>query len=130
MTDYQVTTVKEYGKVRRLNVEDTDKAHRKTANYIREELQKPWKGKTIVMTHHLPHPLCVAERFKGDSLNTFFMTDLDYIIRNFDIDVWVHGHTHNNVDITVHNTRILCNPMGYHGVQLNQDFDEGLTFGC
>jgi predicted phosphodiesterase len=128
MTDYQITTVREHGKVRKMNVQDTNKAHFETVNFIREELQKPWVGKTIVMTHHLPHELCVAEFFKGNALNAFFMTDLDHIIRNFDIDVWVHGHTHNNVDVEVHGTRILCNPMGYHGVQLNQDFNEELVF--
>jgi len=126
MTDYQVVTVMEHGKLRRLNVQDTNRAHFETINFIREELQKPWNGKTIVMTHHLPHPMCVQKQWEGSDLNAFFMTDLDHIIRNFDIDLWVHGHTHDNVDVEVHNTRILCNPMGYHGVCLNQDFKEDL----
>jgi Icc-related predicted phosphoesterase len=128
MTDYQITTVREHGKVRRMNVQDTNKMHCETANYIRNQLQVPWYGKTIVMTHHLPHPLCVHPQWEGSGLNAFFMTDLDHIIRNFDIDVWCHGHTHDVVDIDVHNTRILCNPMGYHGVKLNQDFKEELIF--
>jgi len=130
MADYKITEVREHGKVRKMNVQDTNRAHFETTNFIREELQKPWTGKTIVMTHHLPHPLCVAEFFKGSDLNAFFMTDLDHIIKNFDIDFWVHGHTHDNVDVEVHGTRILCNPMGYHGVQLNRDFNEGLVFAC
>lgn len=128
MTDYQVTTIREHGKFRRMHVGDTDHMHFETTNFIRNELQKPWGGKTIVMTHHLPHPKCVAERFKGDNLTAFFMTDLGHIIENFDINVWCHGHTHDNVDVEVHGTRILCNPMGYHGIQLNQDFNEGLVF--
>jgi len=128
MTDYQLTTIREHGQVRKMNVQDTNRMHFETINYIRDEVQKPYEGKTIVMTHHLPHPLCVHERFVGDALNAFFMTDLDHIIRNFDIDVWCHGHTHNNVDVVVHDTRILCNPMGYHGVCLNQDFNKDLTF--
>ena len=126
MTDYQIITVGD--KIRCLTVEDTNKLHFETANFIRQELQREWKGKTIVMTHHLPHPMCVNPLYKGSNLNAFFMTNLDYIIRNFDIDVWVHGHTHDNVDIMVDKTRILCNPMGYHGIKLNQDYNEGLTF--
>jgi len=128
MTDYQIITIREHGKVRKLNVGDTNKAHFETKEFIRNELEQEWEGNTIVMTHHLPHPLCVAEYFKGSDLNAFFVTDLDYIIEKYDIDYWVHGHTHANVDVEVHGTRILCNPMGYHRVCLNQDFNEGLVF--
>lgn len=130
MTDYQVTTVREYGKLRRMNVADTNKEHFETINAVTRLLAEEWAGKTVVMTHHLPHELCVHEFYKENSLNAFFMTDLDHVIKNFDIDVWCHGHTHTCVDVEVHGTRILCNPMGYHGVQLNQDFNEGLIFEC
>ena len=132
MTDYQIIKINHMrgGQYRKLNVRDTNNFHIKTARKLQQWLQIPWEGKTIVMTHHLPHPLCVAERFKGNNLNDFFMTNLEHIIERFDIDVWCHGHTHDNVDVTVHGTRILCNPMGYHGIQLNQEFEEGLTFGC
>lgn len=132
MTDYQVIKFNHMGSghIRNLNVQDTNNFHLYTIQKLQQWLQVPWEGKTIVMTHHLPHPLCVQEKWKGNNLNDFFMTNLDNIIERFDIDYWVHGHTHDNVDVTVHGTRILCNPMGYHGVQLNQDFNEDLTFGC
>jgi len=139
MADYQVIGIKKFvtpgfTKVegnpnRKLTVNDTTGAHIQTRKYIEKQLQDvPWNSKTIVMTHHMPHPLCVAERFKGQALNCFFMTDLDHIIENFDIDYWVCGHTHNSFDVEVHGTKILCNPMGYHAVELNQDFNEGLVF--
>ena len=129
MSDYAVIKINEpRGIWRKLNVADTDRANAKTTFFIKEELRKPWKGKTIVMTHHLPHPLCVAKRFKGHALNAFYLHDCDDIIADNDIDVWCHGHTHNNVDVTVHGTRILCNPRGYHGVELNQDYLEDLIF--
>lgn len=129
MSDYHVIKINEPAGIwRRLNVADTDKANARTRFFLQEELLKTWKGKTIVMTHHLPHPLCVAQRFKGHYLNEFYLHDCDDLIREHDIDVWVHGHTHDNVDVTVHDTRILCNPRGYHGVQLNQDYIEDLIF--
>ena len=130
MNDYQVIKFNHMrsGYIRKLNVQDTNNIHLETVKNLRKWLETPWEGKTIVMTHHLPHPLCVHEKWKGSNLNDFFMTNLDDIIEQYDIDYWVHGHTHDNVDVEVHGTRILCNPMGYHGVQLNQDFNEGLTF--
>jgi Calcineurin-like phosphoesterase len=129
MSDYHVILVKGLdGKHRKLNVSDTDAVHVQAANFLKDELAKPWNGTTIVMTHHLPHPVCVHPRFKDSPLNEFFMCDMTYILENFDIDYWVHGHTHDCVDTHVGKTRILCNPMGYHGVQLNRDFNEDLVF--
>jgi len=132
MTDYKVTKInhKRTGNYRKLHPGDTIEAHYDTVNYLKFILETPWDGKTIVMTHHLPHNKCIQPQWEGSDLNAFFVTDLDYIINNFNINVWVHGHTHDNIDINVHGTRILCNPMGYHGVALNQDFNEGLVFDC
>ena len=130
MRDYQVTQVIHVPGIKgvRLTVPDTMEAHEETVKYIIATLERPYLGKTIVMTHHLPHMKCVAKRFEGDFLNAFFVTDLNYIIEAYDIKYWVHGHTHDNVDITVHNTKILCNPAGYHDIEMNQGFNEGLVF--
>jgi UDP-2,3-diacylglucosamine pyrophosphatase LpxH len=132
MTDYKVIKFNHMrnGQLRKLNVQDTNNFHLETIQKLQQWLQIPWKGKTIVMTHHLPHPLCTHPKWEGNNLNDFFVTNLDNIIERFDIDYWVHGHTHDNVDVKVHGTRILCNPMGYHGIQLNQDFNGDCTFEC
>ena len=130
MTDYRAIKLnyKRTGQYRKLHPFDTVAAHEDTVEYLKTILETPFDGKTIVMTHHLPHMECVHPHFKGAELNAFFVTDLNYIIENFDIDVWCHGHTHTNVDVEVHGTKILCNPMGYHGVELNPDFNENLIF--
>jgi Icc-related predicted phosphoesterase len=91
-------------------------------------VRQPHDGPTIVVTHHLPHPLCVDPRFKTHPLNPAYMTNLDMYIEEYDIDVWIHGHTHSNVDVEVHGTRILCNPRGYYPTDLNGGFDEKFYF--
>ena len=40
--------------------------------------------------------------------------------------LWVHGHTHDSADYTIGATRVLCNPRGYSGVELNPRFDPNL----
>lgn len=128
MNDFRTIKINDNGNWRRLNTHDTDRAHEAALYFLAEELRKPWPGKTIVMTHHLPHPKCVAERFKDSPYNEAFVTDLQYYFDKFDIDFWLHGHTHDSVDTHVGKTRILCNPRGYHGYEINPDFNEDLTF--
>lgn len=113
---------------RKFMPEDSVRAHNITKIFINETLLKPFDGKTIVITHHLPHPLCVHDQFKTHPLTCAYMTNLDSMIADHDIAVWCHGHTHTNVDFEIHGTRILCNPRGYTPNDLNEDFDDGLTF--
>jgi len=128
MNDYNLITFDAGGHYRKLKVLDTNAEHYETLYHLENFLKEDFDGKTIVMTHHLPHNKCTHEKWKASPLNDFFRTDLDWIFKKYDIDYWVHGHTHDNVDVHVGKTRILCNPMGYHGVALNQDFNEDLTF--
>jgi predicted phosphodiesterase len=128
MTDYRVAKIRVGNEYKRLDVGTTIRAHKDTVKFLTAELEKPYEGKTVVMTHHLPAMACVAERFKGDELNAFFVTKLEYLMEAYAIDVWCHGHTHDKVDTVVHNTRVLCNPRGYPGVQLNNEYIEDLTF--
>jgi hypothetical protein len=130
MADYQIIRKKDrgVGAERKINVMDTNTIHKETIMKMIGFLNEPWDGKTIILTHHMPHEACVHPRFEGGQLNDFFRTDLDWLLKAYDIDVWCHGHTHDNVDTHVHGTRILCNPMGYHGVALNSHFNEDLVF--
>ena len=45
------------------------------------------------------------------------------ISRHYPI-LWLHGHTHNNIDYYIGNTRVLCNQRGYSPSHLNADFDD------
>lgn len=133
MCDYEVIKIKEgnkhsgYRKRLFLPV-DAVRAHKETLFNITETVRVPHDGPTIVVTHHLPHPLCVAGAFKTHALNPAYVSNLDMQIEEYDIDIWVHGHTHDNVDFEIHGTRILCNPRGYVGEELNDGFDEEFTF--
>lgn len=134
MNDFNCVKIKEgpsagggYRKRRWLPA-DAIRAHKKTLFTITETVRVPHDGPTVVVTHHLPHPLCIGAQFKGDRLNSAYMSNLDEHIEKYDIDVWCHGHTHDNVDVEVHGTRILCNPRGYVGHELNKGFNEQLTF--
>jgi Icc-related predicted phosphoesterase len=67
----------------------------------------------VVITHYLPHPSCVAPRFKGDPFNRYFLHDVSGVVERAGAKLWIHGHTHCSVDVMIGKTRIVCNPFGY-----------------
>jgi len=68
----------------------------------------------VVVTHHLPTHRCVAPRYASSPLNRFFVADVDEFVEvRGGPRLWVHGHTHESVDIEVAGTRVVCNPLGY-----------------
>lgn len=91
-----------------------------------EFLEREVTEDSIVVTHHLPAEVCVRPRFKGSLLNAFFLCDMEELIRKRQPKLWIHGHTHDSVDETIGKTRIIANPFGYAGHEINPDFREDL----
>jgi hypothetical protein len=56
---------------------------------------------------------CVSAQYKGSPLNPFFVCDVENIIYERTPKLWIHGHTHDSVDLKLGDTRIVCNPIGY-----------------
>lgn len=100
--------------------------HEASLAWLKAELSKPFDGKTVVVTHHLPSALSVSERFKDDLLTACFASHLDYLFGQ--MSLWVHGHTHDCVDYEAGSTRVVCNPRGYvtSGTTENQFFKPSL----
>jgi Icc-related predicted phosphoesterase len=87
--------------------------HQRCKDFLIGELERPFEGKTVVVSHHLPLLDCIDEQYKGDSYNDAFASDQSRIIKNHDIDLWVHGHSHGPCDMEYEGTRIIRNPLGY-----------------
>lgn len=78
--------------------------------------------RSVIVTHHLPHPRSVPHRFEGDLANAAYASDLSDLIESGRPSLWVHGHTHDSCDYRVGPTRVVCNPRGYPGE--NRLFDQ------
>lgn len=89
------------------------KIHRESLEYIISELSIPFEGKSVVITHHCPSPKSIHPRYSGDMLNPAFTSNLEHVIEKLEPDLWIHGHTHSSFDYKCHNTRVICNPVGY-----------------
>lgn len=86
----------------------------------RQKLEKTLKESVepvVVITHHLPSYKSVTDRWKDCSvIDSFASTDLDHIIHNPKVAMWIHGHTHDSLDYYDSNTRVICNPRGYTNI--------------
>ena len=111
----------------RLMPEETVDLFQESKRYIFETLAAAGDKKTVVVTHHGVSPLSIHERFRGDSLNCAFMTDLSSEIIDHGPDLWVHGHTHNSFDYALGRTRVVVNPYGYKDVEVNPQYDKQLV---
>lgn len=85
--------------------------HAQSVRWLAQQMQLPFDGTTVVITHHAPHPLSIHPRYHGDWLNAAFASDLTPLMPK--IDCWLHGHVHDSFDYRVGRCRVVANPAGY-----------------
>jgi Icc-related predicted phosphoesterase len=86
--------------------------HENSRRWLERQFNIPYDGKTVVITHHGPHPFSVHPRYAGDPTNAAFVSDdLDGLLS--ETDLWLHGHVHDSFDYMVNGCRVVANPCGY-----------------
>lgn len=74
----------------------------------------------VVVTHHAPYP---PEGPNGPPLSFSYGSDLGALINRVRPALWIHGHTHECVDTTLHGCRVVANGRGYAGIEPVPGFD-------
>lgn len=117
--------IREDGKL--FTAKRSQELHEESVKWLKLKLSEPFDGKTVVVTHHCPSMLSVADRFKNDLLSACFASNLDELFGKYDLHI--HGHTHDYIDYVSEGTRVICNPRGYvrNGRSENLKFDAGLV---
>jgi hypothetical protein len=127
MNDYKVIRIG--SNYRKMNPDDTLKFHKKSKQFLLDQLELLKNQKIWVLTHHAPSYQSVHEKFKRNGIaNGAYVSDLDDLILDHpEIRVWSHGHTHTSFDYKIGDCRVVCNPRGYYNgynnADLNLDFD-------
>ena len=96
-----------------LTPEDTTRLFAASSRWLDAELDRPFAGPTVVITHHAPTLHSIHPRFAGSPINAAFVSDAAWLLRGGRARLWIHGHTHDSFDYRVDGTRVLCNPRGY-----------------
>lgn len=98
---------------RPLMPEDSMEYHKISRNFIESELKKAFDGKTVIVTHHIPTISSVIPKWRTANILSAFANKLDHWFEKYDIDLWIFGHQHEQVDFMINKTRIVSNPLGY-----------------
>ena len=131
MNDFKRIRIKHYAE--RFQPRHALARHQESRVFLETEMRKPRSEKRlVVVTHHAPVPENVhslaqpnpAVRMTDEELLTAaYRSDLTALMSPSPAkngsgalkpaQIWIHGHTHETVDVVVGNTRIVSNGKGY-----------------
>jgi predicted phosphodiesterase len=107
----------------RLTPELTVQKHQGSLKFLKEIQDS---GKLVIITHHLPSSRSIAGRYADNAYNAAYASNLDTLVETSGAALWIHGHTHVSQDYCIGNTRVICNPRGYAGYEVNPNFNPDL----
>ena len=101
---------------------ESARRHAQVRTFIERDLAAIWESGTtaVIITHHAPTPRSVGARFEGAPTNPASASDLEELIAQHQPALWIHGHMHDQVDVTLGETRVLSKPAGYEAVANEQ----------
>ena len=107
--------INDFRQIKNFRTRDAYDLYHKHLEYIKMQYEKRGDRRVVVVTHFLPARECIAPRWRGgELLNDYFANDLGSMIADMQNTTWLFGHTHDAVDLTLGNTRLVCNPHGYY----------------
>ncbi|MEO3430150.1 metallophosphoesterase [Pelagibius sp. CAU 1746] len=123
----RITVSDDMGRRLRFSTRHAAARHIASRRFIEGELNRRFSGPTVIVSHFLPSPLSISEKFRGDPYNPYFCSNLTALIEEWQPELWIHGHTHESCDYSIGRTRVICNPRGYLPHEANPRFRADLT---
>lgn len=87
--------------------------HKRCLKFIEDALANSKAAHKVVVTHHVPSFRMQCPAFADSKMNGAFTVELSDLISNSDIDYWIYGHSHYNVDVEIAGTMCVSNQLGY-----------------
>jgi predicted phosphodiesterase len=101
---------------RKLLADDILLAHRKTKDFIFNNLEKKDGEKIVVVTHHSPSFQSLSDEYRGNGYsNGYYHSEFGDLIVDSGIGLWVYGHTHCPMKYKIGETTLMNNAVGYYG---------------
>lgn len=96
-----------------LTFAEFNKECEKCVDFIRNAVAASTAKHKIVMTHHVPSFKMQHPKFANSKANGAFTVELAEYIQDSDIEYWIYGHSHYNIDVKIGNTWCVTNQLGY-----------------
>jgi len=102
--------MRDFKKIKLFKPRDARAEHRKFVDGLSNILPH------VIVSHFLPCTKSIHPRFCGQqTANDYYCTDMTAYF--YGVELWIHGHSHDAVDYTVGDTRVISNPHGYIGYE-------------
>lgn len=118
MNDF--TMIRTDANFRRLRPDDLIAKSQAAYAWLTGELDKPFAGKTVVVTHHAPTSEYVSGDFPAHLIAAYANNWPELLGK---ADLWVYGHTHIAADFVKGGCRVVSNPRGYPTEETGFDQD-------
>lgn len=87
--------------------------HLRCLRFIKEAVAGSIAAHKVVVSHHVPSFRMLDPRFEGSQANGAFTVELEDYIAQSNIEYWVYGHSHSNIDAVIGDTKCISNQLGY-----------------
>ncbi len=116
MPDYQL--IQDVGD-RKITTKTTNRLNEQSRERLTNWLSENRNEQLVVLTHHAPS--FQSTPYPESPLSEVFCNDLDSLVEsNPNISLWLHGHVHEAVDYMLGWTRVVSNPFGYWGTEVDE----------
>lgn len=95
--------------------------------WLETELARPHDGPTVVVTHHAPSARSLTYQEPSWLLDAAYASNLEHLMGESQVRLWVHGHTHLATDYKLKGTRVVSNPRGYVPGEMVGEFQPELV---
>jgi len=113
---------------RDFNAKDFNQLHTHSLHFLHQSLTGP-VSRTVVVTHHLPSPLCNSAEHQNSPINEAFCCDLTDFIEKSKVNFWLYGHSHFcQKPLFIGKTLLLTNQLGYVHRKEQLNFRPGAYF--
>lgn len=121
--DYSKIKIKDSLCSRQIRPADTQLLFEESLAFIDKSVADNRQGKCVVVTHHAPSIRSISPKYNESMLSAGFASNLDDFINERDINLWIHGHTHNSSDYMIGKTCVVSNQRGYPNEENNELFN-------
>jgi len=121
MNDYRMIRV---DKELLLSPHYTIKLHNEFVQKLLAWFDIPLEGERVIITHHAPTSF-QDSAYIGSKLTAAYLSlDMIPVIKKYQPNIWIHGHTHECLKTQIGETLIISNQRGYKNIAENNNFDE------